>query len=74
MRTLTTTIIALLVTSLLLLALAPGASAAPEPQCYETISGPDYHQFLCVDAADPTCPVYTITYRDGPDQKRCITG
>lgn len=72
MRTLTTALIGLLVTSLLLFALAPGASASPDPTCVPTSGGMDYHSFLCVDGSDPKCPVYTLQHTHNEIEKKCV--
>ena len=52
---------------------ALGASTvAPEPHCIPTSGGLDYHSFLCVDAGDPKCPVYTLSSSDAGIRKDCV--
>jgi hypothetical protein len=48
------------------------ATAAPGPTCVPTSGGLDYHSFLCVDAGDRGCPVYTLASSDAGVVKTCI--
>ena len=55
-------------------AVEPPATAAPEPVCVPTSGGLDYPSFLCVDAGNPRCAVYTLTSSDWGVQKTCVPG
>lgn len=47
------------------------AAAEPEATCIPTSGGLDYHSFLCIDAGNPRCPVYTLHSTDRGTVKSC---
>lgn len=42
--------------------------------CVPTSGGMDYHSFVCVNASDPKCALYTLSSTDAGVQKRCVPG
>lgn len=65
--------------ALFLVLLAAPASAEPQeppttgPTCILLVSGPDLLYYLCVDASDADCPVYTVRVgKEGETWTTCV--
>lgn len=46
-------------------------ASEPAAACIPTSGGMDYHSFLCIDASNPKCAVYTETSSDAGIRRRC---